>query len=105
MFLSKYSSPCVQHYRGQIKMCVSVHYKALPPMEAAIVYSTGMGLYVFLLEPPSPGSGSHGHSACFVMDAKKEEKGPFSRPSKCPKLYANRILGEQNLRQKVRKFC
>ena len=26
------------------------------------------------------------------------------RPSKCPKLYTNRILGEQNLRQKVRKF-
>ena len=26
------------------------------------------------------------------------------RPSKCPKFYTNRILGEQNLRQKVRKF-
>ena len=27
-----------------------------------------------------------------------------SRPSKCPKFYTNRNLGEQNLRQKVRKF-
>ena len=27
------------------------------------------------------------------------------RPSKCPKFYTNRILGEQNLRQKVRNFC
>ena len=26
------------------------------------------------------------------------------KPSKCPKFYTNRILGEQNLRQKVRKF-
>ena len=25
-----------------------------------------------------------------------------SRPSKCPKFYTNRILGEQNVRQKVR---
>ena len=31
-------------------------------------------------------------------------KGTFIRPSKCPKFYTNRILGEQNLRQKVRKF-
>ena len=27
------------------------------------------------------------------------------RPSKFPKFYTNRILGEENLRQKVRKFC
>ena len=27
-----------------------------------------------------------------------------ARPSKCPKFYTNRILGEQNSRQKVRKF-
>ena len=27
------------------------------------------------------------------------------RPSRCPKCYTNRILGEQNLRQQVRKFC
>ena len=26
-------------------------------------------------------------------------------PSKCPKFYTNRILEEQNVRQKVRKFC
>ena len=26
------------------------------------------------------------------------------RPSKCPKFYTNRILGEQNFCQKVRKF-
>ena len=26
------------------------------------------------------------------------------RPSKCPKLYTNRIYGKQNLRQEVRKF-
>ena len=29
----------------------------------------------------------------------------YTRPSKCPKFYTNRIWGEQNLRQKVRKFC
>ena len=28
-----------------------------------------------------------------------------ARPSKCPKFYTNRILGDKNLRQKVRKFC
>ena len=27
------------------------------------------------------------------------------RPSKCPTFYTNKILGEQNLRQKVSKFC
>ena len=27
------------------------------------------------------------------------------RPSKCPKLYTNRILGKMTLRQKVREFC
>ena len=27
-----------------------------------------------------------------------------SRPSKCPKFYTNRILGDQNLRQKMRNF-
>ena len=27
------------------------------------------------------------------------------RPSKCQKIYTNRILWEQNLRQKVNKFC
>ena len=27
------------------------------------------------------------------------------RPSKCPKFNTNRILGEQNLRPKVRNFC
>ena len=31
--------------------------------------------------------------------------GPPPRPSKFPKFYTNRILGKQNLRQKVRKFC
>ena len=34
-----------------------------------------------------------------------EKKCVYSRPSKCPKFYTNRILGEQNLRQKVLKFC
>ena len=28
-----------------------------------------------------------------------------NRPSKCPKFNTNRILGIQNLRRKVRKFC
>ena len=28
-----------------------------------------------------------------------------TRPSKCPKVYTNRFGGEQNVRQKQRKFC
>ena len=33
-----------------------------------------------------------------------QQTPPECRPSKCPKLYTNRILGKQNLCQKVRKF-
>ena len=28
-----------------------------------------------------------------------------AKPSKCPKFHASRILGEQNVHQKVLKFC
>ena len=34
-----------------------------------------------------------------------DKGGRRGRPSKCPTFYTNRILGEQNLRQKVGKFC
>ena len=34
----------------------------------------------------------------------QRDTASISRPSKCPKLYTNRILGEQNLRKKVREF-
>ena len=43
-----------------------------------------------------------------VITSGKEEKNISSpgtlRPSKCPKFYTNRILGEQNIRQKMHKF-
>ena len=42
-------------------------------------------------------------STCHSTSALATQAPP--RPSKCPKSYTNRILGEQNLRQKVRKFC
>ena len=50
--------------------------------------------------------------SCFCQTSYKgcariwENLFPFSyRPSKCPKLYTNRILGKQNLRQEMRKYC
>ena len=32
-------------------------------------------------------------------------KTMYIRPSKCPKIYTTMISGEENIRQKERKFC
>ena len=41
------------------------------------------------------------HGNMFGLDFIRHQLGP----SKCPTFYTNRVLGKQNLRQKVRNFC